>query len=144
MKRLIAAAALLSSACAMAAGAFDGVYQNTANSEHFYTVHQNGSTMLLGAFGTITTDGNIYLKYGAYQFRPPKLYPWDVQTGQLDGARAIMTGGTMQNACTVTYQLDFGPGTLTATMLRVEQRLGGVPCAELIPPGTVVTAFKIF
>lgn len=144
MKKLIAAAAMVASGVAMAAGQFDGVYQSTANPEQFYSIHQNGNTLLLTAYGTIPTDGTIGLTYGSSQYRPPKIYLWEVQTGQVEGARAIMSGGTLQNGCTVTYQLDLSPGAITATLLRAEPRLANLPCASLLPAGTVISAKRMF
>lgn len=144
MKQMIAAALLAASGAAMAAGQFDGVYQSTVNPEQFYSIHQNGSTILLTAYGTLPTDGTIGLTYGTSQFRPPKLYTWEVQTGQIQGSRAIMTGGTLQNACTVTYQLDMSPTTITATLMHAEPRIANIPCASLLPAGTVVSGTRMF
>lgn len=148
MKKVLAALALCASGAVMAAGQFDGVYQSTVNPEQFYSIHQNGDTLLLTSYGAMTTDGAIYLGYGGYQFRPPKIYIWDVQTGKLEGSRAIMTGGSMQNACTITYQLDLSVELITATLLHAEQRVGGavngIPCQSLTPVGTVVSGRRMF
>lgn len=145
MKKMIAAALLAASSAAMAAGQFDGVYQSTVNPEQFYAIHQNGNTLLLTAYGTMRTDGTIGINYGATQFRPPKLYTWDVQMGELQGNRAIMTGGSLQNGCTVTYQLELSAGAITATLIGSEPRLANLPCASLLlPAGTVITAHRIF
>jgi hypothetical protein len=144
MKKMIAAIAALVCGSAMAAGQFDGVYQSTTDPEQFYSIHQNGNTLLLTNYGAMPTDGAIYFRYGTDQFRPPKIYTWDVQTGELEGSRAIMTGGILQNACTLTYQLDLSAERIVATFLRAEQRLGGVSCASLLPAGTVVTANRMF
>lgn len=144
MKRLIFSLAAFVCGSAMAAGQFEGLYQSESNPEQFYTLHQNGNQMLLGGFGTVPTDGNIYLRYGADQFRPPKLYIWDVQHGVVEGSTAIMTGGIMQNACTVTYRLEMTGTALTATILRAENRLGGVNCAAVLPVGSISRAIKMF
>ena len=144
MKKIIAAIAALICGSAIAGGQFDGVYQSVNNPEQFYSIHQNGTTLLLTNYGTMPTDGGIYFRYGTEQFRPPKIYTWDVQTGQLDGNRAVMTGGILQNACTLTYQLELSAERITATYLRAEQRLGGVSCATLLPVGTVESARRMF
>lgn len=144
MKKAIAAALLALSGAAMAAGQFDGVYQSTINPEQFYSIHQNGSTVLLTSYGTMPTDGSISITYGASQFRPPKIYTWDVQLGQIQGASAIMTGGTLQNACTVTYKLDMSAESITATLIKAEPRLANMPCSSLLPAGAVVSARRMF
>lgn len=144
MKRLIFSLAALVCGSAMAAGQFDGVYQSTSTPEQFYSIHQNGNILLLTSYGAIPTDGNIFLRYGSDQFRPSKIYLWEVQTGEINGTSAIMSGGTMQNACTLTYQLDLTPAKITATIIKMEQRLGGVQCGQLVPAGTSVTANRMF
>lgn len=144
MKKFFIAALIAASGVAMAAGQFDGVYQSTINPEQFYSIHQNGSTVLLTSYGALPTDGTIAITYGSSQFRPPKMYTWEVQIGQIQGASAIMTGGTLQNACTVTYKLDMSASAITATLIKAEPRLANIPCASLLPAGTVLKANRMF
>lgn len=144
MKRFFVAALLSASFASHAAGQYDGVYQSTINKEQFYSIHQNGDTLMLAAYGTLPTDGSIALTYGQSSFRPDKMYTWDVQLGQIHGSSAIMTGGTMQNACTVTYKLDLAADSITATLIQAEPRLANIPCAALLPAGTTIKAIRMF
>jgi hypothetical protein len=149
MKKMIAAALLAASSAAMAAGGqFDGVYQNTINNQVFYSLHQNGNTLLMTTYTGTPTDGGVFFWYGGVRLFPPAIYQWEVQVGQIIGNRAVLTGGTFMNACNVTIQLDMAPGFVTGRILSSSQtQLGatqGIPCGLLLPAGFTTQATRMF
>ncbi len=133
---------------AFAAGPYDGVYQSNANPQIFYSLHQNGSALLMTTYTGSPTDGTVEFRYGSTSYKPSTVYVWEVQAGQVSGSRAILTGGTLQNACNVTIQLDMTPSEITGVVLSSSPSTSGaaqgVPCTTLIPIGFTAKATRMF
>ena len=148
MKRTLAAALIAAAFTANAAGPYDGVYQSNTNPQLFYSLHQNGSALLMTTYTGIPSDGSIVFRFGSANFAPSTIYTWEVQGGQVVGNRAILTGGSLQNSCNVTIQLDITPSEITGTVLSSLPSTTGVaqgmPCSTLIPIGFTAKATRMF
>ena len=148
MKKLIAAGLLAVTTCAMANGPFDGVYQSTTSEKSLILLQQNGSTLLAVNYFAVPTNGTVGMFCGNTTVKPSELLVWDGYMGQIEGSHAVVSGRTINFMCESTLDVVLGNGTLTATLVKMEQTREGylqdIPCAKLLPVGTVVTAKRVY
>lgn len=148
MKKLIAAALMAVTTCAMANGPFDGVYQSTTDAKSLILLQQNGGTLLAVNYFSVPTNGTVGMFYGNTTVKPSELLVWDGYMGQIDGNHAVVSGRTVNFMCEATLDVALGNGVLTATIVKMEQTREGylqnVPCSKLLPVGMAVTAKRVY
>lgn len=154
MKRSITTAIALSAALAapaFASGPYDGVYQYGL-SPVYYSVHQNGSTLLVVSLGLIPTSG-IEVTVGPYTIEPTMMGDWDYAMGTVNGNSARISGVDLYGSCVTVNDITIDGGTVTATFVSsTNTAFGtaqGVNCAALIGGaaaslGGSITLRKIF
>ena len=136
---------------ASAAGPFDGVYQY-APTGAFYSVHQNGATLLTVSLGSMPANG-VGATFAGYVVRPPTLEFWAYSLGAVAGSTARVTGLGMFGACSVTTDLTFAGDEARATFVSaINTPLGnsqGVDCQAIMQTtvatvGPTITLRRIF
>jgi hypothetical protein len=134
-----------------AAGAFDGVYLYGPGGA-FYSVHQNGPTLLTISLGSIPANG-IGVTSGPYVIKPPTLEFWAYSIGAVNGNTARVVGVGFFGACQVTTDLTFVGDEAHATFVSAANTLlgnqQGVSCQSLMQitvatVGPTITLRRIF
>lgn len=148
MKKLIAAIAILASASAFANGPYDGLYQSTVNEKSFALVQQSNGLVLVGMYYAIPADG-ITMNYGGGTIvRLSELHSWDALMGPISGNTARAIGEMINGMCTVAVEVTFVGNTATSKVLDSSPTSAGIaqriPCAKLVPVGTINTHKRIF
>jgi hypothetical protein len=155
MKRSISTAVAFSAMLAgqvYASGPYDGVYQYGL-SPVYYSVHQNGNTLLVVSLGLLSTDGTIEITVGPHTIAPTMLGDWDYAMGTVTGNRARISGTDLYGSCITVNDVVIENGTVTATFVSsTNTAFGtaqGVNCAQLIGGaaaslGGSITLRKIF
>jgi hypothetical protein len=153
--KAIAALVLLTAhaASALAAGPYDGVYQYGLSST-YYSVHQNGNTLLVVSLGSVPANG-IGFSIGSYVVHPNTVDFWAYSIGPLStGSAARVSGIGVWGACDVTTDVSFdGVGNAYATFVAASNTpfgtQQGVNCVSLYQTlvatvGTTLTLRRIF
>ena len=128
---IVACAAL---SAAHAAGPYDGIYQLT-NTPLYYSVHQNGSAMIIAAY-TNTYLSNVPLRLpNAEVIYPTVIDSWELYSGPISGNVASISGMTAYRTCELTGVLTFSStGATMQVQSVVPTAFGfsqGVNCASL-------------
>lgn len=137
MKRLLLAAVLsLSVSNVLAAGAYDGIYQYGLNPA-YYSVHQNGNTLLIASMGFVSIGEDVRFRIGRQEVAPRSMGFWDYSMGTINGSRARVTGIGLFGACEAITDISFDEfGGVTATLVSyANTALGtsqGVNCATVL------------
>lgn len=141
--RHVAALALLGAAAlaphvAQAVGAYDGIYQNSQQSSNYLSVHQNGSTLIVASFNTISPVGATQTTVGG-AYTPARQDIWDLYQGTITGSTGILNGQVIYGACQVSVSAAFDStgvqlvlGALSTTASGLNQ---GMNCS-LLPART--------
>jgi hypothetical protein len=146
------AAGLIGTAPANAAGPYDGVYQYGL-SPAYYSVHQNGNTLLVVSLGQIANTGSVSISAGPYNITPGTIGDWDYALGGINGNAARISGLDLYGTCRTTTDVTFENGTATATFVSaVNTPFGtaqGINCQQLLGSaaasvGGTITLRKIF
>ena len=149
--RMSRRAAVLAGLClaghAIAAGPFDGIYQ-LAGTEEFYSVHQNGSRMIVGNFIVGRFPIAMLLTNGQ-QFNATRLDYWNLFSGPISGSVAQLQGEAVFGACFLSATANFTQAGATVTVNSVSQTLAGsgqgTNCAAVLPPaGLSFGLVKVF
>jgi hypothetical protein len=138
---------------AIAAGPYDGVYQYGL-SPAYYSVHQNGNTLLVVSLGSVPANG-ISFSTGPYVVRPATVDFWAYSIGAMSSANTARVSGIgIWGACNATTDVSFdGAGNAFATFVSATNTLlgtqQGVNCVGLYQTivatvGTTLTLRKIF
>lgn len=148
MKKLIAAIAVLASASAFANGPYDGLYQSTVNEKSFALVQQNNGLVLIGMYYAIPANG-VTMNYGdGIVVKLSELHTWDALMGPISGNTARAIGEMINGTCTVAIEVTFVGNTATSRVLDSSPTSAGIaqriPCAQLVPVGTINTHKRIF
>jgi hypothetical protein len=135
-----------------AAGPYDGVYQYGLSSS-FYSVHQNGSQLLVISLSQLPVSGGIQITVGPNTIVPTILSGWDYALGAVNGTRARISGTNLYGACVTTTDVAFENGVATATFVSASNTAfgtqQGVNCAQLLRDaansvGGTITLRRIF
>lgn len=150
MKKTITGAIL--ALCAFgswAAGQYDGIYQALAvSSTTYYSVHQNGNTLIAASFGTIPISGTSF-NSARGSITPSTLNSWDVIQGTINGNKVTLSGTVHFGGCNqvITVVFDQNGGALMTLMSSVETIAGrnaGLNCAAGVLPGSIFALTKVF
>src|SRR5205809_4063017 len=76
---------------AAAAGVYDGIYQ-VASTDEYYSVHQNGSRIVIGAY-YVFPRSILSISSPLGGFAPPQSNLWDVLGGTFSSATAAQLTG---------------------------------------------------
>lgn len=151
MKLLLAPLLCLSALPAFAAGPYDGVYQYGL-SPAFYSVHQNGNTLLVVSLTQLSLSG-VEISLGNYRVSPSALGNWEYSIGTINGNRARISGTGLYGACQSTTDVTIDDGTVTATLVSAVNTPFGtsqsVNCQQLFRDleaigATTITLRRIF
>jgi hypothetical protein len=134
MRSILGWALAMSCGSALAAGPYDGVYQQGLNPA-YYSVHQNGNTLLVASLASMPANA-IAITLGASVVHPSTIDYWTYSIGAIFGNTARVTGVGIFGACSVTTDIVFdGAGTASATFVGVANTLfgnqQGVNCSAL-------------
>ncbi|MDB5946735.1 MAG: hypothetical protein JWQ33_1761, partial [Ramlibacter sp.] len=133
MKYLAAILFAFFSNLAVAAGQWDGIYQ--VGDKAFLSVHQNGSSIIIGAFSTIPSWNIMVLLTNEQGFVPPRIDQWDLFSGTLFGSTVTVTGETAYGACNSSATITFTTAGATITRNFLSNTAAGtaqgVNCASL-------------
>ncbi len=101
----------------VAAGAYDGVYQYGL-SPAYYSVHQNGNTLIVASMGFVAIGEDVSFAVGRYTVSPKSIGFWDYSMGTISGNQARVTGASLFGACTATSDVAFdAAGNATITLV---------------------------
>lgn len=151
MKLLLASLLCLPALPAFAAGPYDGVYQYGL-SPVYYSVHQNGNTLLVVSLGQLAVK-DIEITIGSFRVRPSTLGDWDYAIGTVNGNKARISGADLYGSCVSTTDVTVDGGTATATLVSIANTSfgtsQGVDCQQLYRDlsaigATTITLRKIF
>lgn len=155
MKKLLLKSAMLSAVMAgqvLAAGPYDGVYQYGL-SPSYYSVHQNGNTLLVVSLGLLPTNGTVAITVGPYSIAPTTLGDWDYAMGAIVGNKARVSGTDLYGTCITVTDVTFENGGATGTFVSASNTVfgtqQGVNCSQLLggaaaSVGGSITLRKIF
>lgn len=148
MKKIAALVCAFAAQAAWAAGPFDGIYVSTAEPISFVTVHQNGSGMIAGGFGYVTSNGSVAFTNGSQSFKPALIQEWSAFGGTVEGDTATLTGEGMHGACTVTLEVHFAGDLMTTQVKAAAPTDAGVKqgyqCWSVLPTGAMAQYKRFF
>lgn len=145
-RSLLAGVAVFLSGTASAAGAYDGIYQ-VPGLQEFYSVHQSGNGLIIGGFFTQPQSTYFYTLINGQRYTPPRNDNWDLFSGPIAGARAVVEGETASGACTASLEFVFGSPTVI-TILNMQPTASGlsqgINCASVLNALTVRLKGRVF
>ena len=103
----------LCSQSTIAAGPWDGIYK--MSTEQYFSVHQNGSSVIVGLFSTFPPQGAVVNIGGGQRFYPQRSDVWDLFTGEISGSSVELTGEHAYGACFASISVNFYAGGAEAT-----------------------------
>ncbi len=149
MRNLITGLCLSGAAIsAFGAGAYDGIYQSSASSTQYVSLHQNGSTLIAAVYDS-TSNGGVRVSILGGSIVPAKLDFWNVYSGTIVNNAVILTGQIAFGGCTETVIGNFqANGSVTVTFNGAVPTLAGLNaglnCNSGTPVGTVLTFNRVF
>ena len=136
----------LNGQAALAAGLYDGVYQNFSSSNDYLTIYQNGSTIITTNYTTYNSVGAVIPTVGGMVF-PGAIDYFTVHNGTINGSTATISGIGSFRACNVTLTLNFYNqsasmvvATVTPNPLAISQNYN---CLQAHPIGSTLYYNKI-
>jgi hypothetical protein len=118
-----------------AAGDYDGVYQYGL-SPVYYSVHQNGNTLLVVSLGQLPTNGSVQVTVGPYAIAPTTLGDWDYAIGTISGNKARISGMDLYGSCITVSDVTFESGNAIGTFVSATNTAfgtqQGVNCSKLL------------
>ena len=96
-----------------AAGPWDGIYK--MSTEQYLSVHQNGSSIIVGMFSTFPPLGAIVNLGAGQRFYPLRSDVWDLFTGEISGSSVELKGEQAYGACFASISVNFYAGGAEAT-----------------------------
>lgn len=146
MRKLVAAALLSLASIAHAAGVYDGIYQHSSGA--YYSVHQNGNTLLVVSMASIAANGTGFTLPGGYIVRPPTIEAWNYSMGTISGAVARVTGTGPFGTCTTTSDAQFdGAGTVYVTFVSTTNsalaNAQGINCQTVLATTLGITGYTL-
>lgn len=100
--------ALLTFVCvsASAVGPYDGIYQRSGSSTEYFSVHQNGTTLIVASFFTLGWVG-VGIDTPGGLFVPNRTDLWELYRGEIYGASTTVTGETYYGICSAKVRMVF-------------------------------------
>jgi hypothetical protein len=110
---------------AIAAGAYDGIYQSTANSKSYATVHQSGTSIIVAAFDIDSVSG-VSIS-GSFGRVTGNLSTWELYQGSISGSHATVIGEGVYGSCKMGSTINFdAAGNAIVTITSLAQTAKGM------------------
>lgn len=110
---------------ATAAASYAGIYQSTADSNSYLSVHQNGNGVIIANFNTIGAVGaRQSTVLGSYQ--PARQDIWDLYQGTLSGNQATLSGQLLFGACQASVSAVFTSTTVQLNLSGLSATTSGL------------------
>ena len=122
-RSLLAGVAAFVAGTVSAAGPYDGIYQ-VSGLEEYYSVHQAGNTLIVGAFFTKRDSTHSTTLINGQEYWPQRNDNWDLFAGPIEDERAVLFGETALGACAVSLEFVFGSPTIV-TILSIQPTRSG-------------------
>ena len=111
---VIALFCMIAPQAASAIGQHDGIY-NIPNTQEYLSVHQNGTTIIIGYFATIPASGIVFYLGDGQQLPPSRVDYWDLFSGPIVGNSVVVTGEIAYGACSSRMGVVFNGSSLSVT-----------------------------
>ena len=102
-----------------AIGIYDGIY-NASGTQEYLSVHQSGSSMVVGYFTTIPASNITFLLGDGQSFAPSRVDYWDLLSGTISGNYAPVNGEVAYGACKSYWDVVFSSASVAVTQTFIE------------------------
>lgn len=135
------ALAALGAQAGWALGSYDGIYQSSLESSNYLAVHQNGSTLIVASFNTVSPVGAVQ-STAAGLYTPARQDIWDLYQGTLSGTLGSLSGQLLYGACQANVSANFDSTgvqlTLNSLSSTTAGQTQGISCG-LLPARTATS-----